>query len=57
MSKSLSFHAFPLSHGLDPAHDKSSEVIECYDSTAFFIKEFVTGKEKEVLFFGDVEPG
>lgn len=30
---------------------------ETYDSTAFFVKEAVTGLEKEFLFFGDVEPG
>ena len=30
---------------------------ECYDSTAFFVKELLTGQGKELLFFGDVEPG
>lgn len=49
-------HAYPLSHGMDPSHSHSEES-ECYDSTAFFIREENTGKGKEVLFFGDVEPG
>lgn len=30
---------------------------ECYDSTAFFVREGLTGENKEMLFFGDVEPG
>lgn len=46
---------------MDPAihHHVSHEEDkpECYDSTAFFIKEHITGKGKEMLFFGDVEPG
>lgn len=71
LSDSLSFQAFPLSHGLDPSafHTKAKPppgevptvnghpTVECYDSTAFFIKEDVTGEGKELLFFGDVEPG
>ncbi|KAK4053285.1 3',5'-cyclic-nucleotide phosphodiesterase pde1 [Microbotryomycetes sp. JL221] len=35
-------------------HD--ADVTETYDSTAFFVKESVTGKDYEFLFFGDVEP-
>ncbi|GAA6024507.1 hypothetical protein JCM10207_000398 [Rhodosporidiobolus poonsookiae] len=66
LSPALTFHAFPLSHGLDPSafHRKLSDAAngvngakpcsECYDSTAFFVKEEATGKE--MLFFGDVEP-
>ncbi|GAA5887167.1 hypothetical protein JCM6882_009471 [Rhodosporidiobolus microsporus] len=71
LSPSLSFHAFPLSHGLDPSafHRKKQAAAsvgvnghtpapkpcdECYDSTAFFVREEGTGKE--LLFFGDVEP-
>ncbi|GAA5833377.1 hypothetical protein JCM11251_003477 [Rhodosporidiobolus azoricus] len=75
LSPHLSFHAFPLSHGLDPSafrrkreaesssspapslngHAHSNKPCnECYDSTAFFVKEEQTGKE--LLFFGDVEP-
>lgn len=30
---------------------------ECYDSTAFFIREESSGLGREMLFFGDVEPG
>ncbi|KAM0746891.1 hypothetical protein T439DRAFT_329581 [Meredithblackwellia eburnea MCA 4105] len=63
LSEHLSFHGFPLSHGLDPSafhpkhkHRPPGSPIECYDSTAFFVKEDVTGEEKEFLFFGDVEP-
>ncbi|GAA5858238.1 hypothetical protein JCM8547_005704 [Rhodosporidiobolus lusitaniae] len=65
LSPGLSFHAFPLSHGLDPSffHRKPTangagaakkECAECYDSTAFFVREENSGKE--LLFFGDVEP-
>ena len=66
LSDGLSFQAFPLSHGLDPSafHCSPSKLKqdppappECYDSTAFFVKEEVTGEGYEMLFFGDVEPG
>ncbi|ORY66816.1 cAMP phosphodiesterases class-II-domain-containing protein [Leucosporidium creatinivorum] len=80
LSPSLSFHAFPLSHGMDPSffHRKPPALPppppaespatlpngqpaptpkpECYDSTAFFVRESISGKGKEFLFFGDVEP-
>lgn len=35
----------------------AEEEKECYDSTAFFVRETVTGEGREMLFFGDVEPG
>ncbi|BGP44138.1 3',5'-cyclic-nucleotide phosphodiesterase pde1 [Rhodotorula kratochvilovae] len=70
LSPALSFHAFPLSHGLDPSafhkHKKGAKprapsdgdgtvcIAECYDSTAFFVREEESGRE--MLFFGDVEP-
>ncbi|GAA5849257.1 hypothetical protein JCM9279_006428 [Rhodotorula babjevae] len=74
LSSSLSFHAYPLSHGTDPSafhkHRKTKELPrpqavgpapaaggaagECYDSTAFFVREEHSGRE--LLFFGDVEP-
>ncbi len=99
LSSSLSFTAFPLSHGMDPSlfHHKPRPTLpskpeeaapatngkhlnsicdddtdpstlslspltnehdhECYDSTAFFVREGLTGEDKEMLFFGDVEPG
>ncbi|KAL8278499.1 hypothetical protein RQP46_009189 [Phenoliferia psychrophenolica] len=64
LSDGLSFQAFPLSHGLDPSafHCRTKPLQdppappECYDSTAFFVKEEVTGEGYEMLFFGDVEP-
>ncbi|GAA5820140.1 hypothetical protein JCM3770_005388 [Rhodotorula araucariae] len=71
LSPLLSFHSFPLSHGLDPSafhkHKKGAKprpppsdsdggmcLTECYDSTAFFVREEESGRE--MLFFGDVEP-
>ncbi|GJN94558.1 hypothetical protein Rhopal_007641-T1 [Rhodotorula paludigena] len=68
LSPSITFTAHPLSHGLDPSafhKDKKKPrmncdgdgkecVVECYDSTAFFVREEQSGKE--LLFFGDVEP-
>ncbi|BGP28212.1 cAMP-specific phosphodiesterase [Rhodotorula toruloides] len=68
LSDSLSFTAFPLSHGTDPSFfhknkkrghaastgDGNACLVECYDSTAFFVREEESGKE--MLFFGDVEP-
>jgi len=45
----------PSSLSLSPlTNDKDHE---CYDSTAFFVKEGLTGESKEMLFFGDVESG
>jgi hypothetical protein len=66
LSPGLTFTAHPLSHGLDPsfftrknkppcANGEPKPCTECYDSTAFFVKEEQSGKE--LLFFGDVEPG
>lgn len=69
LSESLSFTAYPLSHGTDPSvfhkNKKKADaayngagaaaLAECYDSTAFFVREAESGKE--MLFFGDVEPG
>ncbi|GAA5916623.1 hypothetical protein JCM8208_004998 [Rhodotorula glutinis] len=61
LSPSLSFHAFPLSHGTDPSvfhKNRKGPAVgaqgECYDSTAFFVREEQSGRE--LLFFGDVEP-
>ncbi|CDR49400.1 hypothetical protein NBRC10512_000370 [Rhodotorula toruloides] len=68
LSDSLSFTAYPLSHGTDPSFfhknkkkghsasngDGNACLVECYDSTAFFVREEESGKE--MLFFGDVEP-
>ncbi|KAM0787289.1 hypothetical protein ACM66B_006522 [Microbotryomycetes sp. NB124-2] len=65
LSPGLSFTAFPVSHGMDPSMFYASKRqqqqtngvhSETYDSTAFFVKESVTGQENEFLFFGDVEP-
>ncbi|BGP21128.1 hypothetical protein JCM10213_008959 [Rhodosporidiobolus nylandii] len=62
LSPSLSFHAFPLSHGTDPSvfrrkagPNPDKPCSECYDSTAFFVRD-ESGSGKELLFFGDVEP-
>lgn len=44
----------PSSLSLSPL---TADAEECYDSTAFFVREGLTGEEKEMLFFGDVEPG
>ena len=43
----------PLREGVPSEKPKA----ECYDSTAFFVKESATGQGREMLFFGDVEPG
>ncbi|KAK4048954.1 3',5'-cyclic-nucleotide phosphodiesterase pde1 [Microbotryomycetes sp. JL201] len=67
LSPGLSFTARPVSHGMDPSmffaakrqaaqHANGSSQAETYDSTAFFVKESVTGHGYEFLFFGDVEP-
>lgn len=37
--------------------EEEGEEEECYDSTAFFVKEHVSGRGMEMLFFGDTEPG
>ncbi|KAI5474439.1 cAMP-specific phosphodiesterase [Pseudohyphozyma bogoriensis] len=69
LAAGMTFHAYPLSHGLDPSffnpkHKLKPKVNgeghgappECYDSTAFFVKENSSGEAREMLFFGDVEP-
>lgn len=59
ISDTLSFHAFPISHGRDPPppsplHSTLPPPVPTnYSSTAFFIRESTAGKE--LLFFGDVE--
>ncbi|SGY97837.1 BQ5605_C035g11428 [Microbotryum silenes-dioicae] len=45
------------SSGTDAASSsKAPTETECYDSTAFFVRESVTGQNYEFLFYGDVEP-
>ncbi|SCZ96438.1 BZ3500_MvSof-1268-A1-R1_Chr8-2g10193 [Microbotryum saponariae] len=46
-----------VSSGTDAAStSKAPAETECYDSTAFFVRESVTGQNYEFLFYGDVEP-
>ncbi|KAH7107477.1 cAMP phosphodiesterases class-II-domain-containing protein [Auriculariales sp. MPI-PUGE-AT-0066] len=48
MTSELSVRALPISHGC------TADPTEVYDSTAFFVRNDLAGKE--FLFFGDVEP-
>lgn len=48
VAKGISIRAMPLNHG----HARLTN--EPYDSTAFFVRHDITGKE--FLFFGDVQP-
>lgn len=47
----------PSTLSLSPLTNEHDHDHECYDSTAFFVREGLTGDNKEMLFFGDVEPG
>ncbi|SCV67298.1 BQ2448_5944 [Microbotryum intermedium] len=49
----------PAASSSDAGVASTSDVptqMECYDSTAFFVRESITGQNYEFLFFGDVEP-